>query len=276
LILRKKRYDLTVDLSLGYQISFLLMLAGAKKRIGYNYRNRGRFLTDKLDIEGFHDKHVSEYDLDFLKLIGLERNLKSGLEFDISAEDNHWADGVLKDRGLDKMTLIGIAPGGGKSWGDNAIYRTWGSKNFSYVAAELAKKHNVFFILFGSGDDRPLCDTIEKDIPDKAVNLCGNLSIEQSAALIGKCALLICNDSGILHIAVSRGVKTISIFGPVDDRVYGPYPPSGNHKAVVAEGVLCRPCYRNFRHTSCGHRACLEKINKEKVIEAAEEMLAKK
>ncbi|GAG34740.1 unnamed protein product, partial [marine sediment metagenome] len=42
--IKKKNFDLAIDLSLGHQYSLFLWLIGVRKRIGYNYRNRGRFL----------------------------------------------------------------------------------------------------------------------------------------------------------------------------------------------------------------------------------------
>ena len=170
--------------------------------------------------------------------------------------------------------LVGLAPGGEKSWGQYAIYRRWDPKNFSYVARKLMEKHkNLFFLIFGSTEEIGFCCSIEETLKENSLNLCGKLSLAHSIALIKRCKALLCNDGGLLHIAVSQGIKTVSIFGPVDDIVYGPYPPSARHKAVKAEGVRCRPCYKNFKHKMCDTHDCLKKIDKDLVLKLAEENL---
>jgi len=272
--IKKSKYDLAIDLSLGYQISLLLKLLGIKKRIGFNYRNRGRFLTSKLDMNGFNDKHVVESYLDILSLIGISDGSGKNLELSLPPEFAKWADDFKTKNKLTAQRLIGIAPGGGKSWGRYSIYRRWDPRSFSYVAKKLSEKEkNFFFLLFGSEEERLLCHEIEEGLGMGYINLCGTLSLPKSIALIKQCELLLCNDGGILHIGVSQGVKTISIFGPVDDKVYGPYPASDKHKVINAEGIECRPCYKNFKHKMCETHDCLKKINPDDVLKVAQDIL---
>ena len=82
---------------------------------------------------------------------------------------------------------------------------------------------------------------------------------------------MIVNDGGPLHIAVAAGVQTASIFGSVDETVYGPYP-IGSH-IVIKKEIACRPCYQRFRKAACGHISCLNQITVEEVLERIEEIL---
>ncbi|MGB2706243.1 MAG: lipopolysaccharide heptosyltransferase II [Candidatus Omnitrophota bacterium] len=272
--IKRGKYDLAIDLSLGHQISMLLKILGIKKRIGFNYRNRGRFLTDKSNMNGFNGKHVVEHYLDILKLIGIREIADKNLKLSLSPELEQWADSFLSRYALEHKRLVGLAPGGGKSWGEYAIYRRWDPANFAYLAERLsAKRKDIYFLIFGSSEEKEMAQSIEKGLAEKSTNLCGKVSLPEAIALIKKCALLLCNDGGLLHIAVSQGERTVSIFGPVDDKVYGPYPPSGRHKVVKAEDVACRPCYKNFKHKMCQTHDCLKKIDKDKVLKLAEESL---
>jgi len=265
---------LAIDLSLGYQICLLLKILGIKKRIGFDYRNRGRFLTGKLNIEGFNGKHVVEHYLDILKLIGIKEIEEKDLRLPISPELERQTNDFLTEKGLVHKKLVGVAPGGGKSWGEYAIYRRWDPRNFSYLIRELSKKNkNLYFLVFGSKEEQDMAEAIKKSEGENTMNLCGELLLPDAIALIKKCALLLCNDGGLLHIAVSQGVNTVSIFGPVDDRVYGPYPPSEKHKVAKAEGVECRPCYKNFKHKMCRTRDCLKRIDRDMVLKLAKESL---
>ncbi len=75
-----------------------------------------------------------------------------------------------------------------------------------------------------------------------------------------------------MHMAVALGVKTVSIFGPVDEKVYGPYPPSRDNIAIAGT-VDCRPCYKNFRYPICKNMICLESINPSVVLDAVRKVL---
>lgn len=276
-MLAAKKYDLLVDLSLGYQMSLLLMLLGVKKRLGLNYRNRGRFLTDKLNVDGFNEKHVVDYYMDILKLIGIEDFCSRQLELELPGEAKMWADSFASKKNNEKKKLICVAPGGGKSWGEYAVYRRWDPENFSYVAGQLIKKNSeIFILILGSIEEKPLCNLIKDRLGANAIDLCGELSLSRSIALIRKCRLLLCNDGGILHTAVSQGIDTISIFGPVNDAVYGPYPNSDKHTVIKAKGVNCRPCYKNFKPKICDTRHCLKQIDRDEVVKFADDVVNRK
>ena len=68
-------------------------------------------------------------------------------------------------------------------------------------------------------------------------------------------------------MACALGVKTVSIFGPVDEKVYGPYRPEGAHTVKTAD-VTCRPCYKFFRYEECDKRVCLEYLKPDDIVEA--------
>ena len=74
-------------------------------------------------------------------------------------------------------------------------------------------------------------------------------------------------------MAVALGVSTVSIFGPVDEKVYGPYPQNEKH-IVVKKDMFCRPCYKNFRFNGCSNnKKCLRCISVDEVYEGAKRLL---
>ena len=90
-------------------------------------------------------------------------------------------------------------------------------------------------------------------------------SIREMAALYRKCKIVLCSEGGPLHIASSQGIETVSIFGPVDEKVYGPYPPSEKH-TVIKSNIDCSPCYKHFKLPKCNTRKCLEDISVEEIF----------
>jgi len=271
--LRKERFDIALDFSLDYRYSLLLWLLGVKRRIGFDYKGRGRFLTDSVRIEGFAGKHIVEHYAELLKFIDKSLESKGRMELFVGSEDSKWADRFLKENGINEThVLIGITPGGGASWGKDAFRKHWPKEKFAHVADKLAFEYGYKILIFGSEKESLLCASVAKKMKNCPLNTGGRLSLGRFAALLKKCKLLITNDGGPLHMAVALGVPTVSIFGPVDEKVYGPYPASQKH-VVISGAAECRPCYKNFRYPLCETFICLDSIEPERVLAAAKKIL---
>ena len=259
--IRAEKFKIAFDFSLDSRYAFWSRLAGIKKRIGFNYNNRGKLLTSRVDLKGYSGRHVVEYYTDLLKFIGITIKDKS-LSLPVSEENKTAAEKRLTKYGIAPGSLVmGVAMAGGMSWGKDAQYKQWPANKFSQLIDILIKKHGAYVILLGSADEAPIADAIISEVKDeKIVNLTGKISLEELALVIKRLKVLICNDGGPLHMAVALGVNTVSIFGPVDEKVYGPYP-SGEKHIAVKKDLPCRPCYENFRFKGClNNKKCLDDI----------------
>jgi len=275
--IRKERFDIAMDLSLNYQNSMLLKLLGVRRRIGLNYRNRNKFLTDRIDIEGFSDKHVIDYYLDVLKPLNIDVKRYEIIPRVYAADsDLEFADRLLSERGLvGGDIVIGMVPGCGESWGADAKYRRWDSENFARLADMLIEKYDAKIILLGNAHERDICSSIEKVMKNSVINYCGETSLGQFLGILKMCQLVITNDGGPLHMAIGLGVKTVSVFGPVDETVYGPYNDVSDHAVLSRKDLSCRPCYRKFKYKKCENRICLDSITVEEALTASEQMICR-
>ena len=271
--IKKGKFDVALDFSLDHRYSLIAKLFGIKKRIGFNYKKRGLFLTDKLDLEGYSDKHVVEYYLDLLKFLNILPST-GGLDLSIPEKDKIKSKGILARYGVTgKDLVIGIAPGAGASWGKDAFLKHWSALKFVLLADRIINNFAAKILILGDESERPIADIIVNAAKNKIIDLTGKTTLEESAAIISELQILVTNDGGPLHMAVAVGVKTVSIFGSVDDKVYGPYPPSRNH-IVVKKELDCRPCYRNFRFQGCIYnRSCINDISVEEVFTAVEKLI---
>ena len=118
-----------------------------------------------------------------------------------------------------------------------------------------------------------ICEDVRTQTGGKAINYSGKTSIEKLIGILTKCKVVITNEGGMLHMAAGLGIKTVSIFGPVDEATYGPYPKSANHIILSKKDVPCRPCYKKFKYNDCSERRCLDAITVDEVFQAAEEVL---
>jgi heptosyltransferase-2 len=272
--LKKERFDISLDFSLEHRYSLISKLAGIRRRIGFNYKKRGRFLTDSLDILGYQDKHVVEYYLGLLDFIGVRPAVNPRLELFIAQEAKDKVEALFNDLGINsKDQVIGIAPGAGASWGKDAGYKHWPAERFAQVADKLSHDLGARALLLGDGKERQLVEKIIKASSSQPLDLVGKISLKELVAVIERLDLLIANDGGPLHMAVALGVKTVSIFGPVDELVYGPYPASAKH-IVIKNDLNCRPCYRDFRFKGCdNNRLCLEGVGVDEVYKTARSLM---
>lgn len=268
--IKSKKYDIAIDVSMNSMISTLSAFCGIPQRVGFNYKNRSKFLTKKIPLLGYEEKHVIEYYLDLLRAIDIPIR-SSEMTLEIQAEHQQWAGEFLKKEQSSSQKVIGIIPGGGASWGKEAKYKRWPAENYAKLADKIIEKFSADIILMGSLEEVELCQKVADLIDHPVILACENTNIYQFAALAKQCDLNIVNDGGPLHIAVAAGARTLSIFGPVDERVYGPYPQ--RQHLVVTGNVPCRPCYRRFRRASCEHVSCLQTIAIEDVLRKVEEAL---
>ncbi|MFH1318732.1 MAG: glycosyltransferase family 9 protein [Candidatus Omnitrophota bacterium] len=265
--IRKEKFDIVFDLSLNSQYGFFLKAAGIKQRIGYNYKNRGRFLTRKIPLpQGYNDKHIARYYLNLLNFLDIT---PQDYNFDVFLSPASLDKGlkILEEQNIGKSDfIVGVCPGAGDSWGETAYFKRWPKEYFLKLSEILQNKLSAKIILFGSKAEGNICEYIYNNMEQKPLNLCGKITLEDFIGLISQCGLVIANDGGPFHIAQALQKKTAVFYGPVNDRVYGPYPDEKNC-VVFKRELNCRPCYNKFRFPGCARdKKCLRDISVEEVF----------
>ena len=272
--IKKERFDICLDFSLDHRYSLFAKIMGIGKRVGFNYKGRGRFLSNRVDIDGYHDQHVVEYYLELLKFLDIPVSDK-GLFLAVPQGSELKAKNVLAAVGIEENDLlIGIAPGAGGSWGKDAAYKHWPALKFAQVADKLIVQFKAKVVILGEDLERKIADVMVHAMRNKPIDLTGKTGLEVLPGIIKQCNLLITNDGGPMHMAVALGVKSVSVFGPVSELVYGPYPQSQNH-VVLKWDMVCRPCYKNFRLPVCDKdKECLKQVSADAVFDAAVKLLS--
>ena len=263
----RDRYDALFDFSLGREFSLAAFLIGIRERIGFDYKGRGIFLTRKKNIKSYGKNPVAQEQVDLLQ------------EFKILPDD-HMPEKILIhvpeiELGLEnEHKVLAIAPGGGKSWGKNASYKQWEVEKFAETVNQIIRwKPGTQAVLLGDAAEEALLRELKSMLNEPPRFVLVGESMEKVCTILKKSDLLLCNDGGLLHLAHALGTKTVAIFGPVDEKIYGPYGGPAQSRVLV-EQVPCRPCYKNFYFPACFHeRRCLAELSSDKVIEAVKEIL---
>lgn len=273
--IRKKKIDVSIDLSLNTPFGFFALLAGIKNRYGLDYKKRGIFLTRKLPLAGFLDKHVVEYYLDVSRLMGFSPR-PCAMEVYADRQSRDWAVDFLKNHSISEDELIlGIAPCGGDAFGKDAYIKRWPAENFTKLIGKLIGDLKARIFIFAGPKEKADVDRIISGFGENSgIYEFSETSLLQTVALLEKCSLFIGNDTGPARFADALGKKVVALFGPVDEKVYGPYPNQPGRSVVLKNELPCWPCYSKFKLSPCHYNvACLSGITVERVFNAAQELL---
>jgi lipopolysaccharide heptosyltransferase II len=157
---------------------------------------------------------------------------------------------------------IGLAPGA-----EYGPAKRWPPERFAQVALAVTEQRPVQWILFGTTADQETGATIEAALGAHCMNRIGQTTLEQLATELGKCALLLTNDTGTMHLATLLGVPVVAIFGSTEPLLTGPL---GNARHIIRHQVECSPCF--LRECPIDFR-CMKAVSVEEVVAAVSAQL---
>jgi len=267
--LRPRHFDTAILLQNAFEAAAIAYLAGIPERIGYARDGRGFLLTRAISVPkpGEIPRHESFYYLELLRRAGIIDAMPANDAIRLEGAPAARAAGVerLQQLGLSD-NVIGVSPG--------AAYGTakrWRPERFADSAIRVANELGASVAIFGSKDERDLCQSVASSIAASIVkpvkNFAGETSLAEFIDLAAACRIYLTNDSGAMHIASALGVPTVAIFGATDDEATGP---TGPLAKVVREPVECSPCLK--RECPIDHR-CMTRVSAARVAETALDLL---
>jgi ADP-heptose:LPS heptosyltransferase len=251
-----------------------LCLAGGARRIAGLDNGRGRFLTDRVTDEGFGARHEADYWLAVAGLLG-GHHPAPRYELPIDNADRAWVAEQIARLAPGGAGLLAIHPGSGAF----SLARRWPAERFAAVVRGLVGRHELRpMVIQGPGPDEALLARTVAVGAGGAAIVGPAPSIGALVALLEGVRLFIGNESGVMHLAVAAGAPIVAVFGPTNDRAWGPYPLTAPRHAVVREVLACTPCVHRGHDfgtpAGCAARTCLDLVEPSAVIEAAERVLA--
>ncbi|MBN2516671.1 MAG: glycosyltransferase family 9 protein [Deltaproteobacteria bacterium] len=188
---------------------------GARFKIGIN--------PDYVSGSGVFDRSVTEallgsrhycpFFMDIVNLLGEASNDYSP-EFPLEPHEIEEAKNLIHSAIPHNRKIVCIHAGASF----NA--QRWPVDRFSELAKMLVA-HGCGIVLIGTADESHVTEFIMKMLPErKCLNAAGKTNLYQMAALIDRCDLFIGNDSGPMHIAISRKCPTIGLIGPGKPRYH--------------------------------------------------------
>lgn len=256
--LSQRHFDAAFLLHRSLTRALFVFWAGIPRRIGYDTKNRGPFLTHKIKAPDEREVHRADYYFNILESFGVPVSERESL-LTVPAESEKEISVVLKNHDIAQEDyLVVIHPGG------NWDLKRWPVPNFTLLIEQLMNDGNVKVAVSGAGQDIPLAETIVSGLRRKPVMLAGTINLKQLIALMKRANCVVSADSGPLHIAGSVGSNTVGIFGPTRPEITGP---RGRGRSIILQydvGCNRRACY----HLACPDNTCMQAVSVAKVMDA--------
>lgn len=263
--LRGKNFDAVYVMHWSNLFNLFVYLMGIQERAGFNRGGHGRFLTTKADYaEETRRKHVVQM---YLDLVSPGMDMKRyPMKIYIEAAE---LERLVSVPGVNRVftgnkCIVGIVPGGGVNPHRKVIAKRWPAGNYLQLIDRIMENKECFVALFGSETDRDVMEYLTERIRkrERLINCMDKFDLRTTAALLGRCRVVISNDTGLLHVAAGTGAATLGIFGPTM-----PYDkaPQGDRHTSIYKSLECSPCYARGRIQGCNDVKCMASITPEEV-----------
>ncbi|MBR9861121.1 glycosyltransferase family 9 protein [bacterium] len=251
--LKQENYDYIIDLHKNIR-SFRLKKALGVKSINFTKLNVKKWLFTTFKVDLLPKKHLVDRYFDSLVKLGVLNDGK-GLDYFYPKETKapeHW--------NLTSGHYNVIAIGG--------TYLTKRLTNEQIVS--VIKRLKTPSVLIGGVSDQNNANEIWQGTEKACINLCGVLSLNESARLIDESNAVLCHDSGMMHIAAAFNKPVIAVWGNTHPKfgMYA-YVRANNPSEVfnMEVNLSCRPCSK-LGHENCpkGHFKCIKMQNVDEIV----------
>ncbi len=239
--LRTEKYDLVVDLH--NNIRTLRLKRTLKVRsTAFPKKNFSKLLLTTFKINRMPKVHVVDRYFEAVKELGVVNDGKPG-------------DFFLADADIVSLETVALAS---KQFIGVAMGAQFATKQMPVsLMTDILKDIRMPVVLLGGPMDSERAAELVQSLPgQRVIDLCGKLTLRQSAFMTKHCARLLTGDTGLMHIASCFETPIVSVWGnTVPDLGMYPYAPQNKALYTIHEvnGLSCRPC------SKIGYKACPKK-----------------
>ena len=257
--LRRERFQLVVAMQTAMWSHLVAFLSGATCRLGrYQKRFRSTLTHAWRGRYRKGETHEVDRNLELVRLI-CKGEGKRKLVFHLSPDEITAAKARLTSWGITPGTfLIGIHPGG------SSFDKRWPEEQYAELADRLLHQYNATILLLRGPEEAELVGNIQAAMQSDAITY-APASIRELGALLSCCDLVVCNDSGPMHLAAALNVPMVAIFGPTDHVAWHPL---SENASIVRRDMPCWPC---SAHKCKIGWECTKKLSVEPVWDATTE-----
>ena len=266
--LRRRKYDVAVNLHGGTTATFFVRASGARHRVGYaDYQYSflyNHLLSSANDFWKAEFTHSAEQQLALFGFVGVpvEDRPKSQLFVTETARlslEDKLANAALR---TPHSAFALLHP-------TTAFFtKQWPTENFARTAEYLAEK-GLHTVAVASKNASGVLEELKRESKAPVTTL-DDLTLPEMTALGSKARLFVGNDSGIAHIAAAVNTPSVVIFGSSNRNHWRPWTDAPNE--IVYEEFSCQPC-PGYTCEVYGEPKCILSVQAVTVFEAIDKVL---
>lgn len=263
--LSANEYDLLINLHPNERTSFLCAATKAKCKVGACHKLFTLFFDKVVKLD--KNIHAADMYLKVLKQLDITDDLHNDeLQMTVCSKAEEFVANFYAEHGVNNNDkIIGF------NIGSAVLTKRWAGERFAQVADYFAAR-GYKTVFLGGVMDMELVQEAIGHMKSKPIIATGQFSLQQLAAAMQSCDLIITNDSGPMHVAISQQVPIVAMYGPSIPDLYGPY----TEKAIIVRSnPVCHGCEQTGMKHSCADLQCMRNLTVEQVIEAGEKMLCR-
>ena len=260
--LKKRHFDISLDLQRHFKSGFFSLLSGAPHRIGVHPRNAKEFnwIFNNHHIPFFSNRQpkLNHY-LKFVAYLGAPPSAIP--DFGLSSLDVRH----LPERLAAQLPEAYIVVVMGSSW----ISKDWTYDGYRGLLYRILERGTHGVVLVGDGSQTGPAGQLEMALgSDHLLNLAGKTSLLELTAILGSAVVSVGPDSGPGHLSAAVGTPYVSLFGPTDPERVAPF---RCDRFVVQAESDCIGCY----HKTCRYTGpnCMAEITADMVMQTLEQAL---
>ena len=263
-----EKFERSFVLPNSWKSALVPFFAGIPKRTGWLGEARYGLLNDTAAVPAERLPLMIER---FMGLLNLDDPLvrpypQPTLVVDVQQQEALKASHQLKDG------AVALCPGA-----EFGQAKRWPAEHFIDVATQVVKQERQVWLLGGPAD-RAVCEQIAAEVPDAdrwLRNLAGETSLTQVIDILATASAVVCNDSGLMHVACAVGTPVIALYGSTSPGFTPPLHPDAQALTLVdldggANKLDCQPCFE--RLCRYGHGDCLGLLTPRFVVQRLEQL----
>ena len=256
--LRKVPYDLAIDVQGLMRSGGMALASRAGRRVGFSTAREGAgyVYTDEIQVPTLQMPVLSRYWL-IAHALGLSPSVSSA-QLGLTDTHREWAAEKLRDL---PRPILAVHPGA--KWET----KSWPAGHFAELSRRAAAAHGAGIVLLGGPAIASQCEEVAAAAPDRTLNLAGQTTLRELAALSNAADAFLSCDSGPMHLAAALGTPVVGVFTCTSPLRSAPH--GDGHQSVQTD-VSCAGSYLR----TCPHMQCMSELTPDRVWPALNQTLS--
>lgn len=157
--------------------------------------------------------------------------------------------------------------------------KRWDTTKFAAALDILIDRYRLPVVALGDEYERKIYQQVQNLMKHHLIDCVGKTTVQEVAFIIKHSQVLLCHDSGLMHIAVALKTPVVALYGPTD---YTRTAPLGSQNQIIRKNMKCSPCMYAFAKSEkevadeCSHRNCMRAIEVNEVVDAVSRIIEQK